>query len=186
MLAAHAAFMTGAGLPPPTVSGFSPTSAYTGSWFTLTINGNYFVPGSTSVSISGSSAGTPTVNTAGTSMTLSVYGTAPGGQGIYVTTPFGSVYAGAFTFVTPPPPMGVTKAYRSNDFNNTFDPSTSAVMVNGYGFTGNTQAYQGGAWRPTAVFSSGALYFLSSAAAPGSFFLYDSVTGSATGWISYS
>lgn len=186
MLAAHASLMTGAGLPPPTVSSFSPTSSYTGSWFTMTINGTYFVPDATTVVVSGSSNGTPTVNTAGTSMTLSVYGANAGAQSIYVYTPYGSAYAGAITFTNPPPPMGVYTAKRANDWSYPFDPSSSAVMVTGYGFTGNTQAYQGGAWRSTAVYSATNLYFISSAAAAGQFFLYDATTGSGTSWISYS
>jgi hypothetical protein len=82
--------------------------------------------------------------------------------------------------------MGVSQAYRSNDFNYTFNPSSSAVMVHGYGFTANTQAYQGGAYRPVGYYGPTQLYILSSAAAAGAFFLYDATTGSGTGWINYS
>lgn len=188
MLLAHARFMTAVGLPPPTVTGISPTSFYTSRWVTFTITGTNFVPGATTVSaaIGAGNVANVSVNTAGTSLSVQILAPSAGSSVVTVTTPFGSASTGAISASVEPPPMSVSQAYRSNDFNYTFNPSSSAVMVHGSGFTSSTQAYQGGAWRGTAFYGSTALFFSSSAAAAGQFFLYDATTGSGTGWINYS
>lgn len=189
MFASHAAIMTSAGLPPPTVTGISPTSFYTSRWVGFTVTGTNFVPDQTTASSSLATGGISvnSVNTAGTSLSLSIYSYYAGTAPVYITTPFGTASTQNITASVEPPPMSVSSAYRGYEFNGVFVPASSAVMVFGSGFTYNTQAYVSGAgWKSIAFYSSTQLYFNSGAAAAGSFFLYDSATGSGTGWVNYS
>lgn len=188
MFAAHAALLTGVGLPPPTVTGISPTSFYTNRWVTFTITGTNFVPGATTASAAIASGGlfVNSVNSAGTSLDLSIMATSAGSSAVTITTPFGSASTQAISASVEPPPMSVSTAYRGFDFNYVFQSSSASVMVHGSGFTSSTQAYQNGAYRSTAFYGSTQLFFSSSGAAAGSFFLYDPNTGSGTGFINYS
>lgn len=106
MLAAHAAFLTGVGLPPPTITSISPTYFYTARWVGFTITGTNFVPGATTVSadIAGGNVTSISVNAAGTSLTVSFYAVSAGSSAVTVTTPFGSASSQVITAAVEPPP----------------------------------------------------------------------------------
>lgn len=177
MLAAHASFMTGVGLPPPTVSSVSPTYIATGYWQTLTITGTNFVPGQTTVSVSSSSTGTAYVNANGTSLTVDNYIYSAGTLYVTVTTPFGSVVASQTILAVVP--VTVTSVSRSD----------SILYIYGTNISG-CQAYcipngQGGAYKSTYDYGSYLMVYTGYATG-GQFFLSNPTTGGGTGWINYS
>lgn len=177
MLAAHALFMTGVGLPPPTITNVSPTYIATGYWQTLTITGTNFVPGQTTVSVTASSTGTPTVSSDGTSLTVSNYIHSPGTLYVTVTTPFGSVTASQTILAVVP----VTVTSVSRD--------TSVIYIYGSNLSG-CQAYvvasgTSSGYKPTYDYGSYLMVY-TGVSGPGQFFLSNPTTGGGTGWISYS
>ena len=188
MLAAHAAFMTGVGLPPPTVTGITPTSFYTARWVTFTITGTNFVPGSTTISaaLSGGNAYVNSVNTDGTSLSAQIYAPSAGSSVVTVTTPFGSANTQTISASVEPPPMSVSSATRYSGY----------IDVYGSGFTGTTQAYVSPSsgmsnftpgYKTVGFLSSTYLFIqIPGITTGGQFFLYDPNTGSGTGWINFS
>ena len=182
MLAAHAVFMTGVGLPPPTVTGITPTSFYTARWVGFTVTGTNFVPDQTSASSALGTGGiyVTGVNSAGTSLTLSIYSYYAGSAVVIVTTPFGSANTQTISASVEPPPMSVSSIVRQSNY----------IDVYGSGFTGSTTAYVspnggGQGYRTVGVLSTTYLYILSIPAGAGQFYLYDPSTGAGTAWINY-
>jgi hypothetical protein len=189
MFAAHAMLLTGVGLPPPTVTGITPTSFYTSRWVGFTITGTNFVPGATTVSaaIGAGNVANVIVNATGTSLYVEIYAPSAGSSVVTVTTPFGSASTGAISASVEPPPMTVTSAYRGNEFNNVFVSSSSNVMIIGSGFTSSTMGYiYGHGYKPVSFFSSTQFRIQTGIVAAGQFALYDPNTGSGTPAISYS
>lgn len=190
MLAAHAAFMTGVGLPPPTITGISPTGIYTSRWVTFTITGTNFVQGATTVTAGASSVTNVNVNTAGTSLTVQIYAYSAGSFVVAVTTPFGTAYSQSISASVEPPLITVSSTLRSND-GVSFNSSATAVFVYGNNFSSSIQVYAsptGGTsgYKNIGYYGTTSFFFQSGTAAGGQFFISDPSTGGSTGWITYS
>jgi hypothetical protein len=113
----------------PTISSFSPTSGPVGT--SVTINGSGFT-GATAVTFGGVSAGTFSVNGAGTRITAIVPNGAVTGK-ITVTTPGGTATSATnFTVTT------TAAAPTISSFSPTSGPVGTSVRINGSGFAGAT------------------------------------------------
>jgi hypothetical protein len=112
----------------PTISSFSPTSGPVGT--SVTINGTGFT-GATAVTFGGVSAGTFSVNGAGTRITAIVPGGAVTGK-ITVTTPGGTATSATNFTVTG------AAAPTISSFSPTSGPVGTSVRINGTGFAGAT------------------------------------------------
>ncbi|HEV8681457.1 MAG TPA: IPT/TIG domain-containing protein, partial [Actinomycetota bacterium] len=112
----------------PTISSFSPTSGPVGT--SVTINGTGFT-GATAVTFGGVSAGTFSVNGAGTRITAIVPSGAVTGK-ITVTTPGGTATSSTNFTVTG------AAAPTISSFSPTSGPVGTSVRINGSGFGGAT------------------------------------------------
>jgi hypothetical protein len=124
--------------PPPTIASISPTTAQTGSAFTLTINGTNFQPGA-SVMFNGGSFGTNFTSSTQLTVFISLGGVAAGTYPLSVVNPIPSATASApFNFiVTGPPDFSVSSSGTTSQTVNagqtaTFTNAISVTAQNGF------------------------------------------------------
>lgn len=182
MFAATRQLMTSVGLPPPTITAISPTSAVTAQWFTLTVTGTNFLSGNTTVFVPGSAVGpdygTPiVVNSAGTSLTVNVYPYSDAAaRAVTVTTPYGSVTSTqTFSSSTPPPPIILTSLTadqpRGTGYIRATGTNISGCVVYWQVLAGTQSIWYDGAPGWTWLDLGGP------------FFLWNQSTGGGTGWL---
>jgi hypothetical protein len=119
----------------PDIANVSPTSGPESGGTTVTINGDYFIPGATSVLFGNTPASNITVSSDRTQITA----TSPAGTGtvpITVTTAGGSAHD-QFTYIPPPTVTGISPSNGSSAGGTT-------VIITGTGFTGATGVSFGG------------------------------------------
>lgn len=124
-------------VPPPTVTGVSPTSGYTAGGTAITLTGTGFQAGAT-VSVGGSPATGVTVASA-TSITATTPAGAAGPTNIMVNNPDGQtgMLVGAYTFVPPPTVTSVAPTSGRTSGGN-------AITITGTGFLAGATVTVGG------------------------------------------
>jgi hypothetical protein len=140
---------TGVGLytytpPPPTVTSVSPNSGHTTGFTPITITGTRFT-GVVLVTVGGTAAtGVVVVND--TTITALTPAGVAGAANVIVTSPVGASTGGtgAFTYVTPPPPVAPAPTVTLVAPNNGTTLGGTSVTITGTDFTGATLVAIGG------------------------------------------
>lgn len=151
MFAARAQLMAGM-IPPPSISGISPGSFYSGNGGTVTITGTNFIPGAT-VTVGGNAASSISVNSS-TSITCYFPGLGLGTYTVTVTTSSGSATS-TFSYTQPP-----IYPYISSVSPTTIAYTGGTLYAYGSGFnaTGSLLFYINNSWITGVIQSDSQAY----------------------------